>query len=40
MFGFYETYLKNGANPVDDELKAKVETEMPDIDNFIERFNE
>ena len=35
MFGFYETYLQHGANPVDDKKKAKVEKEIPDIDNFI-----
>lgn len=39
MFGFYDTYLEMGAHPIDDATKLKIEKEIPDIDNFIERFN-
>ena len=39
MLGFYDKYLEHGADPIDEDVKARVEREIPDIDNFIANFN-
>ena len=39
MFGFYDTYLQHGTNPVDEKVKVRVEKEIPNIENFIVQYN-
>ena len=40
MFGYYDTFLQNGATPMTGEVKKQLEKENPDIDDFVARFNQ
>ena len=39
LFGYYDTYIANKANPVDDITVEELMNEVKDIDNFIPLFN-